>query len=83
MWDDMRIMGFKPFIFAEIKPLPTRHAPNIKYFISVLNTLMSQAQEDADRQAEVVFSEPTYKLSTIFVIAAVGEWWSFKQVVRL
>ncbi|KAJ3873297.1 hypothetical protein F5051DRAFT_477552 [Lentinula edodes] len=70
-------------LLVELKRPVSRHCRNIDDFMSGLGTMMKSAQSQAEGQAHCLFSIPNYhRQMHVVLIAAVGEWWSFRFVPR-
>ncbi|KAF8151026.1 hypothetical protein B0H34DRAFT_731042 [Crassisporium funariophilum] len=77
---DMRIMTAVPFLLAEIKRAPTRHARNRAKFRTELFRQLKSAVIGVELQAAVVFADRSRPLAldTVILIAASGDWWKFR-----
>ncbi|KAJ3805091.1 hypothetical protein F5876DRAFT_52423 [Lentinula aff. lateritia] len=70
-------------LLVELKRPVSRNCNNIDELMSGLGTMMKSAQSQAEGQAHCLFSIPNYHRQThVVLIAAVGEWWSFRFVPR-
>ncbi|KAJ4498492.1 hypothetical protein C8R41DRAFT_864685 [Lentinula lateritia] len=70
-------------LLVELKRPVSRHCRDIDEFMSGLGTMMNSAQSQAEGQAHCLFSIPNYhRQMHVVLLAAVGEWWSFRFVPR-
>ncbi|KAJ3926251.1 MAG: hypothetical protein NXY57DRAFT_1114365 [Lentinula lateritia] len=74
--------SFVPLL-VELKRPVSRNCMHIDQFMSGLGTMMNSAQFQAMDQANCLFSIPNFRRQQeVVLIAAVGEWWSFRFVPR-
>ncbi|KAF8066596.1 hypothetical protein FPV67DRAFT_1495641 [Lyophyllum atratum] len=78
-WRDVKIHSLKPLVIVELKRTATRSAQTVASFIDNLRLSISAAQVAAEDQAILAF-EAFKELKEIILIAAAGEWWTFKHV---
>ncbi|KAF8148372.1 hypothetical protein BJ912DRAFT_1152959 [Pholiota molesta] len=82
-WPTFHIAAWRPFLVLELKRMPSRHIQDIRLFTIELEHLMSEAMHGAHDQARTAFTEsacmnPAYSLKKLILIAAAGEWWTFR-----
>ena len=83
-WERLRIQSAKPLVIAELKRTAPRSAKDVLEFRQKLVFLMRLAMEDAENQARLAFGITLYKLfDEIILIAACGEWWTFRFATRM
>ncbi|KAJ3995880.1 hypothetical protein F5050DRAFT_1674000, partial [Lentinula boryana] len=79
----VRISSLYIPLLVELKRPISRNCIDLKEVMSRLTSAMLNAREQVMSQALCLFSIPNYHCQEqVIVIAAVGEWWSFRLVSR-
>ena len=83
-WNRLVINSAKPFIITELKRPPPRSVSLQKFRIK-LKLLMRMAMNGADEQAQLAFGVSLYgeDFKSVILIAACGEWWTFKLATKI
>ncbi|KAF8872179.1 hypothetical protein CPB84DRAFT_1799874 [Gymnopilus junonius] len=81
-WQIAQLAISKPLCAFEAKRAPGRHFASMLAFQHSLHQLMDAAIVGAEAQARIIFRESSYNAQSLILIAAAGEWWSFRFVTE-
>lgn len=81
-WLTLQVVLTELYGLFEIKSMPSRHHVSQENFEMDLIILTNFAIDQVEKQALVAFEEPSYKVDTLILIVAAGEWWRFRLAER-
>ncbi|KAF9557349.1 hypothetical protein CPC08DRAFT_775423 [Agrocybe pediades] len=81
-WDVLKVSHFGLVTIGEIKRPPSRHFLRVGDFESELVLNMNEAQTQAFDQALMAFIDSRFALKEVVLVAAAGEWWTFRFLQR-